>query len=212
MRDRPIRAVRARHIVLGAIAIRRLAIPTAGEMRPRQTHAAMSKSVIHTNPRFAVTARRVNENVHYFLEKPDAVRILLYDSDRSLVLLERFQPSTQRKSLELPGGRIDDGETPLTAVIRETREETGFDLPTAEKLLTLKPAAQILSERVHVFHHQTRTPLGELVPRAPDEADALVTRVPFAELMDRIRTGGIDGGVDVAAILYWSSQYPPAIT
>ncbi|MBO2457485.1 NUDIX hydrolase [Actinomadura violacea] len=41
-----------------------------------------------------------------------------------LLVFNRF-----RRQWELPGGRIDPGETPRQAAIRELREESGLDLP-----------------------------------------------------------------------------------
>lgn len=46
--------------------------------------------------------------------------------DRHLLLVfDRF-----RRQWELPGGRIDPGETPLQAAVRELHEESGLHLPT----------------------------------------------------------------------------------
>ena len=39
---------------------------------------------------------------------------------------------------EFPGGRIKEGETPEQALVREYREETGFDIHGLEKIATIK--------------------------------------------------------------------------
>lgn len=72
-----------------------------------------------------------NSNVHnnQRIER-NAVRVALFDACRS-VLLIRIQDTTNPKfprAWELPGGGLLEGETLLTAAIREIKEETGLNL------------------------------------------------------------------------------------
>ena len=57
-----------------------------------------------------------------------------------------------RNEWELPGGMIDEGETPREAVIREIREESGYEVPDARFLgmlkFFLKPSWHLPEERV----------------------------------------------------------------
>ena len=50
------------------------------------------------------------------------------------VLLARYVPPTGEGSWTLPGGRVEHGEDPFDAVIREVAEETGCDA-VVERLL-----------------------------------------------------------------------------
>lgn len=55
---------------------------------------------------------------------PAALAVVWYGTE-VLLVLNRF-----RQQWELPGGRIDPGETPLQAALRELWEESGLRLPT----------------------------------------------------------------------------------
>lgn len=54
----------------------------------------------------------------------------MFDQARSKVaLIRKNRPAWQKGLLNGIGGKIDPGETPLMAMIREFREETGYQAP-----------------------------------------------------------------------------------
>ena len=59
------------------------------------------------------------------VEGPTAVVVALTPDER-VVLVREFRPGIEEVLLELPGGGIDDGESPAAAAERELLEETGY--------------------------------------------------------------------------------------
>jgi 8-oxo-dGTP diphosphatase len=64
--------------------------------------------------------------------QPDVRGTLLFLRDGDQVLLIRKKRGHGAGKINGPGGKIDPGETPLQAALRETREETGVQVSEAE--------------------------------------------------------------------------------
>lgn len=58
-------------------------------------------------------------------EGPTAV-VLALTPEQRVVLVREFRPGVEEVLLELPGGLVDEGESPADAAARELLEETGY--------------------------------------------------------------------------------------
>lgn len=56
----------------------------------------------------------------------DSVQVLCITKDADVVLVHQFRPGLEEMALELPGGGLDEGESPLDGGVRELQEETGY--------------------------------------------------------------------------------------
>ena len=86
---------------------------------------------------------------------------VIFDDDRRVLLCHRRDID----AWNLPGGRVEEGETPWDAAVRETREEVGLEVEIARLTgLYWKPATGEL-----VFNFECRVVSG--TPGLSDEAD-----------------------------------------
>lgn len=66
------------------------------------------------------------KNFYIKMTKP-AVCVLAITEDNTVVTVEQFRPGPNKTLYELPGGYMNDGETPEQSAARELREETGYE-------------------------------------------------------------------------------------
>lgn len=66
------------------------------------------------------------KNFYIKMTKP-AVCILALTEDNRVITVEQFRPGPNATLNELPGGYMDEGETPEQSAARELREETGYE-------------------------------------------------------------------------------------
>jgi 8-oxo-dGTP pyrophosphatase MutT (NUDIX family) len=122
--------------------------------------------------------------------RPAAALLLLYPLDDRWHLPLTVRGSRLRHhtgQVSLPGGRIDPGESPEAAAIREAEEEVAIDPGDVEVLGRLTPLPIGVSR--HLLH-----PIVAVAPRRPDfrVADPEVERlieVPLAWLQDPTAVG-----------------------
>jgi ADP-ribose pyrophosphatase len=88
-------------------------------------------------------------------ECPDWCNVVAVTRSSELVLVWQHRFGTDALSLELPGGVIDPGESPLDAARRELREETGYEAEEIRSLLRVHPNPALQG---NVRHSRSRSP------------------------------------------------------
>ncbi len=73
------------------------------------------------------------------------------EHEGKILLLLRHPQKPQGNTWCVPGGKLDKGETPLQAVVREVKEETGIHLPS-ESLIYCKKVYVRFPKRDIVLH------------------------------------------------------------
>jgi ADP-ribose pyrophosphatase len=126
------------------------------------------------------------------------------------ILLERqYRHAAQSMMWELPAGRIDDGETALTAAKRELLEETGYSARQWRRILHFYVSPGFLDETMTIYMAQGLR-AGEAQPE-PDERIA-IRFFPLSEAKRMALNGRIRDAKTICGILWLAQMARPART
>lgn len=139
---------------------------------------------------------RITERIRVI--HPDASAIVPFTEDGKIILVKQFRYSIQEETLEIPAGKIDEGETAEECAYREMAEETGYTASKLEFLMTYVPAIGYSSERLFIFK---ASGLNEVVNyRKPDDEISKLEILSLEEIRSRILSGDIIDGKTIVAI------------
>jgi len=121
---------------------------------------------------------------------PGAVAIAALDDAGQLLLVRQYRHALGEWITELPAGRLEEGEDPLTAAQRELEEETGHRAARWTPLREIYPAPGFCSERIHLFlAEDLETVAGGGLAQDDDEELEVLRMSPAAVLSSDLRDG-----------------------
>jgi 8-oxo-dGTP pyrophosphatase MutT (NUDIX family) len=138
---------------------------------------------------------------HHVVRMPrPAAAVVIRDRERGVLMLWRHRLVTDSWGWEVPAGRMDAGESPEQAAIREAVEETGWRPLDLRPLGAYHPLPGAVAQTFHVFVAEGAEHVGE--PSDQDEAER-VEWVPEHAVRESLRDGSITDGLSLVA-LHWA--------
>lgn len=128
----------------------------------------------------------------------DAVCCVVVTKELDTVLVRQYRKPVEKPILEIPAGKLDPGESPETAAVRELREEVGFLSGKVEHLMDFYSTPGFCNEKLGLFL-ATEAQLGA---QELDEGEFIeLVKLPFVEAKAMALRGELGDAKSVAGIL-----------
>ncbi|HEX8422835.1 MAG TPA: NUDIX hydrolase [Pyrinomonadaceae bacterium] len=159
--------------------------------RRRSSEIIADCRVFQVRRDLSVSPHKGSEHDFFVLESSDWINIIPLTPDNEVVMIEQYRHGSEEVTLEIPGGMVDAGESPVAAAAREMLEETGY-AATREviNLGKVRPNPAIHNNWIHTF--LTRDVELRRKPLIESTEHTVVRLVPLADIPRLILSGAIN--------------------
>lgn len=150
--------------------------------------------------KFSINGRVVEKEI---VEHRPSVGIVAA-AGNSIILVAQYRRAPDKTLLEIPAGKIEEGETPEQAALREMDEEIGYT-GRLKPFLKWYLAPGYDTELMHLF---VATNLKKITNRRvmDDDEDIVVKKVKLGSAVRKCLSGEIEDAKTIAAILAYSQS------
>jgi len=132
------------------------------------------------------------------VDHPGGVGILALDENNNVLTVTQFRYAYGQTLLEIPAGKLEYGEDPYAAAMRELREETGATTKNLVAMGEFYPTPGFCNEIIRLYLARDLS-WGEM---DLDEDEFLnVERIPFDTMLRRVLAGEIRDAKTCIAIM-----------
>lgn len=127
---------------------------------------------------------------------------VVVDGERGILLTRQYRYLIDRVSWEIPGGRVEEGETVEAGASRECLEETGVRCRTLRPLLMFHPGLDTLHNPTHLFHTSDFDMIAghEMSPTESIE----VVWIPLPQCIEMMFDGRIVDSLSLVALMSYA--------
>jgi ADP-ribose pyrophosphatase len=165
----------------------------------------VESKMIYVGKRWSVRLDKVrfNEKIieKEIVEHLPSVGVIPILDNEYILLVSQFRTAARKNLLEIPAGKIEQGETPQQAALREMAEEIGY-VGKLVPLLKIYLAPGYDTELMYIY---IATNLKK-IKRAPLDDDELITikRIKLSTAVEKCVSGQVEDSKSIAAILTYA--------
>ena len=139
-----------------------------------------------------------HNSVREYIKHQGAVCVVPVTDKMEDIAVKQYRYPIGRVTIEIPAGKLDAGEEPLTAAKRELSEETGVECADIEYMGGLYPSVAYTDEIIHMYvaknleYGQSHTDEDEFIN---------VVKIPLKDFVQMVMDGKIQDSKTIAAVL-----------
>ena len=145
-----------------------------------------------------VTLSNGIEATREVIEHGPAVAIVPVDDKGNVHLVRQYRKAVGESLLEVPAGRMDQGEDPAEAAHRELGEETGLTAGKLDFLGSYFTTPGFTDEKMYAFL-ATELKEGDAHPDEDEEVERVT--IPLERALEMAKNGELHDGKSIAALL-----------
>lgn len=129
-----------------------------------------------------------NKGVREVIRHPGAVCVLPITDDGDVVFVNQFRYAFNKVTLEAPAGKLEKGEDPRLAALRELSEETGLDAENLIHMGDMYTTPALIDEVIHLY---LATDLTQGKQHLDKDEFINTLKMPLSEAVEMVMNGEI---------------------
>lgn len=98
-----------------------------------------------------VTLPDGNTSKREIIKHPGAVAVIAQKEDGKIIFVEQYRKALEKSVVEIPAGKLEEGEDPIVTAKRELEEETGYTTENLELVNSFYTSPGFADELVNVY-------------------------------------------------------------
>ncbi|WP_099158431.1 NUDIX hydrolase [Virgibacillus ndiopensis] len=116
-----------------------------------------------------VTLPNGKTSTREIIKHPGAVAVIPITNDKKIVFVEQYRKPLEKSLVEIPAGKLEDGEEPEITAVRELEEETGYTTSNLTLVTSFYTSPGFADELIYIYMTDQLEPLEEQVAGDDDE-------------------------------------------
>ncbi len=134
------------------------------------------------------------------IEHPGAVAIIAQTPDEKILAVRQYRKALGKAIVEIPAGKLEQGEEPEVTAVRELEEETGYTCEKLEKVISFYTSPGFANELVHLYVAKGLSKKGD---QSADEDEFLdLLHLSLEEMEEMLVTQEIHDAKTAYALMY----------
>lgn len=132
------------------------------------------------------------------------VCIALKDKDGKFFMVKQFRYALDTDMIEFCAGKIEKGENPDDAILRECQEELGYEAINVRKFGYVVPTCGYCSEKIYLYYGEVGQEVGTHF-----DSDERISSLKYSadEIKKMISDGAINDGKTIALMMHMEMNH-----